>query len=346
MGDRLKVCVIGAGVIGLSSAVRIQEKIPNVDITIMADKFSPYTCSDGSGGFWELFMMPEESLVHARKWCQETWDWLYRIVNSPDAGSFGAHLVSGYNFTDIHIPKDPIWKDIVFGYRRLSTSERKLHPENKDGVTYTTLMISVKKYLPWLMSQYRMKDGKVVWKKIQSLQEVAKDYDIVVNCSGIGANKLGDPLMTPIRGQVMRVKAPWIKHFYFDYDPSDKKKNKLYIFPGKDFVVLGGTSQAGDWSTDIYESDTKRILDGCSRLLPSLRNAEIIEQWADSRPYRPTIRLEKENMNVDGKTVTIVHNYGHAGSGITIHWGCAKDTADIVYETYRQKLNTKTMSKL
>ena len=66
MGDRLKVCVIGAGVIGLSSAVRIQEKIPNVDITIMADKFSPYTCSDGSGGFWELFMMPEESLVHAR----------------------------------------------------------------------------------------------------------------------------------------------------------------------------------------------------------------------------------------------------------------------------------------
>ena len=48
----------------------------------------------------------------------------------------------------------------------------------------------------------------------------------------------------------------------------------------KDFVVLGGTSQAGDWSTDIYESDTKRILDGCSRLLPSLRVSwDFIKIW-------------------------------------------------------------------
>ena len=29
---------------------------------------------------------------------------LYGIVNSPNAGHLGAHLVSGYNFTDIHIP--------------------------------------------------------------------------------------------------------------------------------------------------------------------------------------------------------------------------------------------------
>jgi hypothetical protein len=34
----------------------------------------------------------------------------------------------------------------------------------------------------------------------------------VVNCSGIGARALvGDPLVRPIRGQVIRVRAPWIK---------------------------------------------------------------------------------------------------------------------------------------
>ena len=48
-----KVCVVGAGVIGLSSAVRIQNTLPDVDVTLIADIFSPNTTSDGSAGFWE-----------------------------------------------------------------------------------------------------------------------------------------------------------------------------------------------------------------------------------------------------------------------------------------------------
>lgn len=36
-------------------------------------------------------------------------------------------------------------------------------------------------------------------------------------------------------------------------------------------MVLGGTSQIGNWSTDVTASDRKRILDGCSRLIPSLQ---------------------------------------------------------------------------
>jgi hypothetical protein len=37
----------------LSSAVRIQNTLPNVDVTLIADIFSPNTTSDGSAGFWE-----------------------------------------------------------------------------------------------------------------------------------------------------------------------------------------------------------------------------------------------------------------------------------------------------
>ena len=55
-----KICVIGAGVMGLSSAVRIQDTIPVTDITIIADAFSPYTTSDGSAGFWNMFLVSED----------------------------------------------------------------------------------------------------------------------------------------------------------------------------------------------------------------------------------------------------------------------------------------------
>lgn len=58
----VKICVVGAGVIGLSSAVRIQDAFPNIDITILADTFSPYTTSDGSAGFWEPHLLnPEQN---------------------------------------------------------------------------------------------------------------------------------------------------------------------------------------------------------------------------------------------------------------------------------------------
>lgn len=41
-------------------------------------------------------------------------------------------------------------------------------------------------------------------------------YDLVVNCTGLGAAELfGDTSMFPIKGHVIRVQAPWIKAIYF-----------------------------------------------------------------------------------------------------------------------------------
>lgn len=48
----VRIAVIGAGVIGLSTAVNIQRLIPNAKVTIIADKFGTETTSNGAGGYF------------------------------------------------------------------------------------------------------------------------------------------------------------------------------------------------------------------------------------------------------------------------------------------------------
>jgi len=40
----------------------------------------------------------------------------------------------------------------------------------------------------------------------------------------------------------------------------------------------------------------------------------------------------------------VVHNYGHGGAGVTLHWGCAKDAAQLVKQAL--EASKLTMAKL
>ena len=51
-GAMPEVAVVGAGVMGLSAAVAIQERMPSVQVTVVADKLSVDTTSDGAGGLF------------------------------------------------------------------------------------------------------------------------------------------------------------------------------------------------------------------------------------------------------------------------------------------------------
>ena len=46
------IAVIGAGVVGLTTAINIQKLLPSSSITIIADKFTSETTSHGAGGLF------------------------------------------------------------------------------------------------------------------------------------------------------------------------------------------------------------------------------------------------------------------------------------------------------
>lgn len=52
MGEIKNVCVIGAGVVGLSTAYSLANCGANIQVTLIADKFSPNTTGDGAAGKW------------------------------------------------------------------------------------------------------------------------------------------------------------------------------------------------------------------------------------------------------------------------------------------------------
>ena len=46
----------------------------------------------------------------------------------------------------------------------------------------------------------------LVEKTINSLKDITKEFDLVINCSGLGARQLcNDRHLVPIRGQIMKV---------------------------------------------------------------------------------------------------------------------------------------------
>lgn len=59
---RVEVLVIGAGVVGLSTAVCIAATLSCCSVTVIAEKFSPDTTSDGAAGILFASEFPGENL--------------------------------------------------------------------------------------------------------------------------------------------------------------------------------------------------------------------------------------------------------------------------------------------
>jgi len=167
--------------------------------------------------------------------------------------------------------------------------------------------------------------GCLVRRRVENLKDLENQYQVVVNCSGIGARKLvGDNSVSPLRGQVMRVSAPWLRKVVLD-----DKDDGNYVIPNLNSVVVGGTHQDGDWDRTPRVEDRDFILAGGTAIEPSLRGATHLKDWVGLRPGRPSVRLEREKISGG---LQLVHNYGHGGSGITVFQGCAKDAAQLVQE--------------
>jgi D-amino-acid oxidase len=133
----------------------------------------------------------------------------------------------------------------------------------------------------------------------------------------------GDDSLSPVRGQIVYVDQPGLTEWLIAEDAADEV---TYVVPRKHDVVVGGTSQEGDWNLNADPATAERMLARAVALIPPLAKAEIIGHRVGLRPARSSIRCEATDLG--GRRV--VHCYGHGGAGVTVSWGCADEVLALV----------------
>ncbi|GAX76693.1 hypothetical protein CEUSTIGMA_g4139.t1 [Chlamydomonas eustigma] len=338
--DGPQIAVVGGGVVGLVSALRILQDIPTSKVVVIAEKFGSDTTSHGAAGVWGPYKMSNTDESLTNRLATETFDYLTDLFYSEDAVLAGISLVqSNYLCKDNDPP--PTWYQSVFNLHPMSAKHLSLFPaEYKHGYVFGNVTCEGRYYLPYLSDKIKGTDrGTLIQARLPSLRALCSEFmtasgipyelkfDAVVNCCGLGAAELvEDREVYPIRGQIIRVRAPWITHHYVAGD--------FYIIPNRNSVVLGGTGQVGNWSKNSSIQDRKHIFEGCCRLIPSIAQAEVLEEWVGLRPGRSSLRLEVEIMDVgEGGRKPVVHCYGHGGSGLTLAWGCGGDVVTMLKQS-------------
>ncbi|KAM5357964.1 hypothetical protein ACJZ2D_015732 [Fusarium nematophilum] len=340
-----KYVVIGAGVIGLTTALELKRRIPLAEVTVLAREVpgdaAPTYSSAWAGANWVSCATdngPQED------WDRTTYLMFDQLARTrPECGVERMDLRSIYDedIDKVNILSQgtgKIWYDeLVGGVRYLDPGD--LPVGGKFGFDISTFIVNMQKYLFWLQAELARLGVVVRRAVIDGLDDIpwrVPGVSAISNCTGLGAFSLGgveDKDVYPSKGQVYLVEAPpqGISRMYFRPVQRLGSSNN-HIFPrGKDGgVILGGCKIDGDWSEELDPMIGEGIKQRCCALVPELGKPEdlrILKQGVGLRPCRKGgPRIEKERKNV----VTVIHNYGAAGAGYQASWGMAKAAVDLL----------------
>lgn len=310
----MKITIVGAGISGLATAYILAKQ--KHTIKIIAKNFTPDITSNRAAAFWFPYHIRNDARgIH---WCKHSYEVYKGFSENSSCG----------------ITMQKLLKVVRQGVEEAEMTWFSFMPEGSYRVLKTyeiprgfakaydilVPLIETQIFLPWLMNELQLMHVAIEEKEIQAFDEIT-DAEAIINCSALGARQLcDDKELIPVRGQVALLAPKHNLSIFLD------NELPLYIVPRKDAIIIGGTYETGIEDAVTEATTIDKLLENAFNVFPELKNQEIIGSWAGLRPYRPLVRVEKEG--------TIIHNYGHGGSGFTLAWGCAEEVGSLIEKIY------------
>jgi D-amino-acid oxidase len=320
------VAIVGAGVSGLTCGVLFAEH--GFRTAIFADQIGQQTTSGAAGALW--FPYDAEPIAKVIPWALATYKVLVDLIKDPSSGVSMIELRQYCRTGEILIPD---WANSLGAFVMSSKNDSPARAETSlnispsgfsSGFAINVPLMDTTLYLDYLVNRFQKAGGSINESvRFEKLEDIDPKFDLVINCAGIGARELArDDDLEPHRGQVAIL--PKIDNLncaiVCDDDPL------MYAISRTNDCVFGGTNEISD-DLDVDPTSTSRIIAECSRVL-KIEKPRVLRARVGLRPFRKSgVRLEREKLR-DGRTV--IHNYGHGGSGFTLSWGCAEDVFKIV----------------
>jgi D-amino-acid oxidase len=324
MADR--IAIVGAGVSGLTCGVTFAEQ--GYLVAIFADETGQHTTSGVAAALWYPYdAEPADKVI---PWALATYQILGNLVGDQRSGVSTIELRTFSRTGDIQIPD---WAGPL-GARKLKQSvipsgaaggiEDPLDVRGEipapfvAGFALNLPLMDTTIYLDYLAQRFVAAGGEIHGSvRLGKLEDVSPDFDLVLNCAGIGAKTLAHDFdLEPHRGQVVIVS----KIDRLGYAMVCDDAPLMYAIPRANDCVLGGTNEVNN-DCGVDPAATSRILTECSLSL-NINQPKVLAERVGLRPFRKSgVRVDRGQLD-DGRPV--IHNYGHGGSGFTLSWGCAQ----------------------
>ncbi|HHQ2481259.1 TPA: FAD-dependent oxidoreductase [Bacillus cereus] len=355
--EKNRILVIGGGVIGLTTALVLRND--GYQVKVVTEKLAPEVTSVVAGALWEWppavcgNHQDETSIKISKEWSLLSYQIFSKLSKLKEAGVYMRDVTFFFKHLVESNPKDFAkmneLRQHVQNFRHdasLIQEKRINHTIGiKDAYTLLAPMIDTDTYMKWLYEKVAKSDCEIIRKKIvgnleQEEEKFKNEYqvDIIVNCTGLGSLELTDDTMCPLRGALVRVvndgnHFPKLDEAYcISHDGVSEDPGFIFILPrGENMLLLGGLAERNKWDLDIdldHYQPIEEMYNRCKEFFPPLEQA-IIDSGepvrTGLRPFRKqSVRLERIPNS------SIIHNYGHGGSGVTFSWGCALQVLELI----------------
>jgi D-amino-acid oxidase len=266
---RRRVAVVGAGVMGLTTARLLQDR--GFEVAIHARELPPYTTSDASGGQWNPASVAnfEQVTPAFTGQFQRAARYSWRHYQNLTGEVYGVRWVDNYVLLNAPPPEvatgiRALVPDVLAEWTLLGPGE---HPfPSPYARRYVTMLVEPTVLLDALSRDFLLRGGRLNVRAFDSVAELlALEEEVVVNCTGVGAAPLfGDAELTPVKGQLaVLVPQPEVDYI--------AQSGGFYMFPRRDGIVLGGSNERGVWTLDNDPEVIRRIVEGNRAIFAGMR---------------------------------------------------------------------------